>query len=342
MPIQPPQAAGANCVCTPTDPVNNTPQPSVQPSANSNTPGPSAPAASPATPLMLQPVDENAVQELCKALSLSDDARGQTLGKMLYQLGYRQVEHWKINSAALTVGPDENGVSIPVVRNPETQCVVIPHEYPEAGKFWLQLKKEMVQKFSGRFNWNREMYNNTPEGCIILRLGAEPYHLAEEHFHHVFSRANLIRLQKHHFVTERMLPRVGDTEAYAATMAYRLMNSSPDYKKWAWGGHEDIALGLQYHTNPELLKVALWSDIDLEPVSYPSLGKNDGRTTRAARSMSKLNKNEFAAVGIDRFDSTVALSWFDLRDANIPWTTADMALTGLSATQLKHLTQDDD
>jgi hypothetical protein len=300
------------------------------------------PAATPAAPLLLQPTDEGAIQDLCKALGLSDDPRGQTLGKMLYQLGYKEVEHWNINSAALSVGPEENGVRIPVVRNPETQCVVIPHEYPQAGKFWLQLKKEMPQKFSGRFNWNREMYNNTPEGCIILRLGAEPYHLAEEHFHHVFSRANLIRLQKHHFVTEAMLPRVGDTEAYAATMAYRLMNSSSDYKKWAWGGHEDIALGLQYHTNAELLKAALRSDINLEPVSYPSLGKSDGRATRAARSMTKLNKNEFAAVGIERFDSTVALSWFDLRDADIPWTPADQVLTGLNALGLKHLPQEDD
>jgi hypothetical protein len=53
--------------------------------------------------------------------------------------------------------------------------------------------------------------------------------------------------------------------------------------------------------------------------------------------MTKLNKNEFAAVGIERFDSTVTLSWFDLRDADIPWTPADKIITGMDSMNLKHL-----
>ena len=343
MPIQPPQPTSAHCVCPVNDNHNTTTSapPTSQPTNNTRDLVSSTAANVPLAPLMLQPVDLDAVENLSQALGLPNDERGQALGLMLYQLGYKQVEHWQINSASLSVGPDENGISIPVVRNVETQCVVVPHEYHEAGKFWLELIKRMPQKFSGRFNWNREMQNNTPEGTIILRLGAEPYHLAEEHFHHAFSRANILHLQKHEYVLETMLPRVGDSEAYAATMAYRLMSSSPEFKKWCWGGHEDIALGLAHHKNTSLLEAALKSEIDLEPVRYPSADKNDGRPTRAARSITHLNRNEFDAVGIERFDSNVSLSWFDLREANIPGSQADESLIGLSSLDLKYLPEDD-
>jgi hypothetical protein len=282
------------------------------------------------------PVLASGAGAIRRAAGLPDDDRGRAMGQVLHELGYRQVESWHLDRASLRLGPNERGVPIPVLRNPDTEGVVILHETPDAQKAWREMTRSAPIYFAGRFDWSTRLSpRGLPEGCMILKTGAEPYHLAEEHFHHQFSRAGLLRMAGRSYLSLDELPRAGDSEAYAATLAHRFLGTSAALRRWQWNGQADIAALFAGESDHDVLARCLKKRVDLGPIGSPSSSTGDGRPTRPGRPLGRLALPEMETTGVARYSSSTQLSWDQVSGGNVPWSAADRAATGFTAAELR-------